>query len=171
MKKQLTKYKISIFVICIILVCPVIVRARYFEKIENIQGKGIIAEPIFKVESLQEIVTETINKKTKPKEYVFKVKNYVFENNGNSKRISQVDMSYNIQVINEKSNFPVRYELYEFETNQNIINTNGKTEDIFIKKDIEYEKKYRLVVFWENKEGLLENNDNIKIIINSNQIK
>ena len=170
LKKQL-KYRFCIIILSFIVLIPLVVNARYFEKIENIKGKATIAESIFKVENLQETITDTINKESPAKEYVFNIKNYVLENNGITKRISQVDMAYNIEIINEKQNFPIKYELYEEGKSQNLLNENGKTEDIFISKDIEYLKTYKLVVYWENKEGTLENTDNVKIIVNSSQVK
>ena len=67
--------------------------------------------------------------------------------------------------------FPIKFELYEVDKNENLLNENGKTADFNINKDIEYEKVYKLIVKWEEKEGILESNDNIKIIVNSSQIK
>ena len=169
--KNKKKFKIWISILSIMILFPVIVNARYFEKLENFEGRGTIAEPIFKVEKLQDTINTTINKESGIQEYIFKIKNFVLEDDGISKRISQVDMIYNIEIINEKENFPVRYELYELDTDQNLLNENGIIKDIVINKNIEYEKNYRLVVFWENKDGILENTDNIKIIINSSQLK
>ena len=101
-------YKVCIIIVVLILLSPLIVQARYFEKIENIKGKGKIAEPIFKVENLQNTIIKTIDKETILEEYNFVIKNYEIENNGINKRISQVDMKYNIQIVNEKSNFPYK---------------------------------------------------------------
>ena len=44
-------------------------------------------------------------------------------------------------------------------------------EEELFSKNKEYEKTYKLVICWDNKEGVLENEDNIKIIINPTQIK
>lgn len=165
------KHKICISLLSFLILIPIVANARYFEEIKNIKGKGIIAEPIFEVENVQNTIVETINKETNLKEYIFKIKNYYLENNNVIERISQVDMSYNIEVINEKENFPIKYELSELDKEENLLNEKGKTENFVINKDIKYEKIYKLKVSWNDKQGILENTDNIKIIVNSSQIK
>ena len=171
-KNKIVKIKDKIFItLCTIILIPIVVNARYFEQVESFKGKGSIAEPIFKVQNLQSTILENIDKESKNKEYLFSVQNYVLEPDKSTKRASQVDMEYSIEVINEKLNFPIRCELYEDGKNENILNDNGKTSNILISKDEYYFKTYRLIVFWEDKEGVLESSDNIKIIINSSQVK
>lgn len=170
-KNKQFKYRLCIVILSVAILIPIIANARYFEKIENIKGKATIAEPIFKVEKLQETIVDTINKESSAKEYVFCIKNYVLENGNTTKRISQVNIAYTIEIINEKKNFPVKCELYEVGKNENLLNSQGKTKDIVISKDTEYLKTYKLVVSWENKEGTLEETDNIKIIVNASQVK
>ena len=123
------KRKATIFILILIITFPLVVNARYFEKIENIKGKAIIAEPIFKVETIQDTIIQTIDKETDIKQYVFKIKNYETENNGTSKRVSQVDMLYNIEIINEKENFPIKIALYEINSTENLLKENKKTEE------------------------------------------
>lgn len=160
-----------VLIISIILLIPLVTYARYFEKIENIKGKAIIAEPIFRVENLQDKIVEVVNKESKIKEYIFEVRNYEVEPDGIEKRISQVDMEYNIEIKHEKNNFPIKCELYEVEKNENLLQQNNKTENFKTEKNKEYVKKYKLCVRWERKSEALENSDNVKIIINSNQVK
>lgn len=165
------KRKIIIFVLISIITIPLIANARYFEKIENIKGKATIAEPIFKVETLQDTIVQTVNKESVIKEYVFKIKNFELENNGVSKRISQADMLYNIEIARKAANFPVQYELYEINSTENLLQDNKKTKDFKVNKDIEYEKTYKLIAEWQDREGILDTSDIVEIRINATQEK
>ena len=165
------KRKIIIFILILIITIPLIANARYFEKIENIVGKAKIAEPIFKVENLQDAIIQTVNKESVIKEYVFKIKNFELENNGSSKRISQVDMLYNIEIDKRAANFPIQYELYEINSTENLLQDNKKTQDFKISKDLEYEKTYKLIANWQDREGILDADDIVEIKINATQEK
>ena len=169
--KLKNKYQSCFIIILIIILIPLVVNARYFEKLQNIRGKAFIAEPIFKVENLQETITETINKETQIKDYIFKIKNYELLQDGKNKRISEVDMEYNIQIVESDSKFPIMYELYELEDNKNLLDNTNKTVNYKISKNIEYEKTYKLVVCWKNKQENLSNEDVVKIVVNSSQTK
>ena len=162
--------KICLLLILIFILIPIITYARYFEKIEAIKGKATIAEPIFIVESLSEKIISEINKESGEKEYIFKIKNYIKENE-NKKRICEVNMSYNIEIINKNDSFPVKYELYEINSTENLIENDNKTKEIDILKNVEYEQTYKLVATWQEKDLDLASNDNVRIIINSSQIK
>lgn len=120
---------------------------------------------------MQNTVQQTIDKTSEISTYKFSIKNYVLENDQTTKRISEVDMEYDIQIQNEKENFPIKYELFEEEKNVNLLDENGKTGKINIKAKQEYEKVYSLVVTWDEKSGELSDSNNINIIVNSSQIK
>ena len=162
--------KICLLLILIFILIPIITYARYFEKLENVKGKATIAEPIFIVENLSEKITSEINKESEEKEYIFKIKNYIKESE-NTKRISEVDMTYNIEIVNENNNFPAKYELYKINSTENLIENDNKTKEISILKKVEYEETYKLVATWQNKDSELASNDNVRIIINSSQVK
>ena len=99
---------IIIFILLLSFTNPIF--ARYYEILEMFSGKAIIAEPIVKIESLQDTIEMEINKETRIKEYNFVIRNY--ENIGNIKRINEVDFLYDIEIKNSSDNFPIKYELY-----------------------------------------------------------
>ncbi len=140
--------------------------ARYYESLGKIHGKAVIAEPIVKIESLQDTINLEMNKDIGEKEYYFVIKNYeldVF----NNKRVSEVDFTYNIEIKSTNSNFPVKYYLMDCLTGEIVSNKN-----VFeIKKNIEYERKYKLVISWNDIEGEISLNNNIEINIRVLQVK
>lgn len=138
--------------------------ARYYESVAKIRGKAIIAEPIIRVEPLQDTIKTEINKKSQIKEYYFIVKNYELDVN-NQKRINEVDFICNIEIKNSNDNFPVRYELYDCEKNEEILNGKKISKDINIIKNMEFEKKYKLLVYWDDVENMSNSND-VEIVIN-----
>lgn len=166
---SIKKRKLSI-VVAIILIIPTISFARYYEKIQNIKANATIAEPIFKVENHREKINQTIDKESYIEEYTFSIKNYEIDSITNNKRISQVDLEYMIEIINEKENFPIEYKLYEVDNNLEILNNQNKTELIRIDSNIEYERTYKLVVLWSEKDKELDSNTSLKICVNASQV-
>ena len=62
------------------------------------------------------------------------------------------------------------YELYDCENEEKLLNGGDISEKICINKNIEFEKTYKLVVSWEDKNELVGNLDDIEIIVNIEQI-
>lgn len=141
--------------------------AQYYENLGKIVGNAIIAEPIFKVESIPQIVISDFNKKTPNKEYYFVVKNYEVTE-GSNKRITEVDFDFDIEIKNSDNNFPIKYELYDCSNGEEILNNLNKTERINVKKNIIFENKYKLVISWNTKEEM-SSLDNIDILVNASQ--
>jgi len=156
------------FIIIFIILLGNIVFARYYKKITNISKNFSILEPIFNVEKLSDYsVINEYNKYSGNKEYFFKVKNYEIKDN--IKRISEVNFNYTIKIINSNNYFPIRYELYDADTNTLILKDSILTEKIFVAKDIEYEKNYKLNVIWDDEKEIAGDMTNIGIEVNAYQ--
>lgn len=149
---------------------PTLSNAIYYEILENIRGKCTIAEPIFKVQNLQDTIFQEIDKTSKIDTYKFSIKNFILENN-QSKRISEVDLEYEIEVLSEDKNFPIKYELFEEGENVNLLKENNKTDKIKIESNKEYEKIYTLKVTWNKKNENISDSNSLKIVVNSSQLK
>ncbi|MBR3614617.1 MAG: hypothetical protein IKL55_05515 [Clostridia bacterium] len=121
MKIKISKNKLKTIPIIILLILnfsnPIF--ARYYERLEQFLGKASIAEFIIKVEPLQDTIITEINKESLVKEYNFCVKNYLID--GNMKRINEVDCLYDIEIKNSSKNFPIKYELYDLKTGEEIL--------------------------------------------------
>lgn len=164
-KKKIKKQIVILsFIIIIFLQMPCF--ARYYEILGKMNGKARIAEPIVKVESLQDTMNLEMNRNIEEKEYHFIIKNYEVSST-NNKKISEVDFSYNIEIKCSNNNFPVKYELIDCSTGEIVLN-NSSFE---MKKNIEYEKEYKLVVKWSDVEGEINLNNNIDINIKVLQMK
>lgn len=164
------KLKFKFFaIITFFLICystPIF--ARYYEGLERFSCKGTIAEPIMKVETLQETIEMKIDKENTIKEYKFIVKNYEIINN--KKRISEVDFLYDIEIKKSDNNFPIKCKLFEVETGKELLNGSNKVQGLEILKNIEYEKEYKLQVIWEDKNNMTAESS-IDILISANQKK
>lgn len=158
-----------ILIISFLLICystPIF--ARYYESLECFSGKAIIAEPIIRVEKMQETINMQINKENKIEEYNFVVKNYEIDANG--KRINEVDFLYDIEIKNSDNNFPIKCKLFEVETGKELLNGTTRVQGLEILKNVEYEKEYKLQVEWENKEKMSEE-CTVDILITASQKK
>lgn len=165
-KKVLKILVISLIFICFYLQLPTF--ARYYESIENILGQGVIAEPIIIVENLSDTISMEVNKKTEVKEYNFIIKNYELDSS-NNKKISEVDFCYDISIQNYDDNFPIEYELYDCITGEELLNGRNNSDKFQILKNVEFEKEYKLVVSWKDKNDM-SSIDDIDIIINISQV-
>lgn len=143
--------------------------AQYNEILNKIFVNGTIARPIIVVEKLQDTVIAKIDKDSENKEYYFKVKNYII-NESEEKIITEVDFDFSIEIKNSNNNFPIKYELYDCENKKRLLNGKDISEKIYINKNIEFEKTYKLVVSWEDKKELVGNLDDIEVIVNIEQI-
>ena len=116
--------------------------ARYYEKISNIKLLFSIPEPIVDIEKSQDTIVKKIISNTQIQEFCFTIRN--FKNMENCKKISEVDFEFEIEIKKSNSIFPIKYELYDYLTNEKILLENNKTEKNFVYKNIEFEKKYKL---------------------------
>ncbi len=116
---------------------------------------------------MQNTINTQIDKNTKLEESYFKLKNYVLENQ--SKRINETEFLCDIEVRLTDENFPVKLELYNCETGEELLNGKNKVEGILIPKNSEFERKYKLVVLWEKKENMSAESD-VNIIVSASQI-
>lgn len=112
------------FALCLIFFEPQIF-ARYYETLDTITAEATIAEPIIKVEALQDTIKMEINKESNITQYSFIVKNYEIDSN-NKKRINEVDFLYDIEIKNSSENFPIRYELYDVSEGEEILQGTSK---------------------------------------------
>lgn len=142
------KRKISILLIIIIITFSSNVLARYYEKISDIKLSLNIAEPIINVEKNQDTLIKSINSKTPMQEFYFTIKNY--NNIENVKKISEVDFEFEIEIKNLNDAFPIKYTLYDCLTNENVVLENNKTSKIYMYKNIEFERCYKLCVIYES---------------------
>lgn len=166
MKKLKLKTTLIISFLLICYSTPIF--ARYYEILENFSGKATIAEPIIKVEQMQDTINMEINKENEIKEYKFIVKNYETDEKG--KRINEVDFLYDIEIKNSNEKFPIKCELFEIETGKELLNGTSKVQNLEIPKYVEYEKEYKLQVKWENKENMSTENV-VDILITASQKK
>lgn len=126
--KQKKKLKL-IFLISLVIICfsnPIF--ARYYETLQSFSGKATIAEPIIKIENLQDTIKMEVNKESNIEEYNFIIKNYELEEN--QKRINEVYFEYSIEIKNTCENFPIRYELYDVESGEELLKGTNKISRI-----------------------------------------
>ncbi len=114
----------------------------YFEKISNIKLYFSKAKPILKIESLQNTISKEISQNAPIQEFYFTIKNY--EEVNLKKNISEIPFFLEINLENSNSNFPIKYKIYDCEKNEEV------SEKIFIDKNVEFFKKYKVVVIWQN---------------------
>ncbi len=160
------KKKFFILLLLIIANFSTNVFARYYEKISNINLSFNIAEPIIIVEKKQDTIIKNINSNSPIQEFYFTIKNY--KNIENNKKISEVDFEFDIEIKNSDDTFPIKYELYDCLSNENILLEDNRTEKIDVFKNIEFEGCYKLCVVYENKNSQSTSNS-IDIEININQ--
>lgn len=110
-----------------------------------IKGQAQIAEPIFIVEN-NPVVDITESKENG--EYVFKVKNYNEQN-----KISEIDLKYKVEIISNL-NDAISVEVYQDENKIDLI--EGKTEDIILSKNNKEEREYKIKIFYDNENNVLE---------------
>lgn len=79
-------------------------------------------------------------------------------------------MEFNIEIENKNENFPIKIELFNLDTGEELLQGSDKTNTFIIKKNIIFENTYKLVISWQEKENMSAEND-INILINSSQIK
>lgn len=139
--------------------------ARYYETINAGSYYAKIAEPIFMVLPIQETYEFEANEQNINKEYYFIVKNY----DDNNPKVSEVDLEFDIEIELSNNNFPVSFKLYDCISNEEIIlDSLNRTEKIFIEKNTVFERQYKLVTYWNEKQEMSENVE-INIVVNASQ--
>lgn len=153
---KLSKKIVAIFAIFMTL--AVNSYARYFKSI-NVKYHGQIAEPIIQVRgTTAQMVNSDYNRNSGELEYIFDIKNYEIEDSGN-KRITEVDFDYEIYLEETNNDFPVKYELYDMSTGEELLNGNNKTLPKHIYGNAEYLKTFKLVAKWDESKTLSGNKD------------
>ncbi len=170
MKKSVKKLN-KVFILFILLVIGS--NMSYGRYYKSIQGKyeGIIAEPIIKIQRIsQKVVEDNYMKSTQGLEYVFDVVNYSVDELGN-KKISEVDFCYIITLKETNNNFPVRFELYDMSTGEELLQGRSCSLQMNIKKGIEYTKRYKLIAIWDDNKELNGSVDDVDIEVEIIQCK
>ncbi len=121
---QKIKFKILFFLSIGIISFSTPIFARYYEKIENVSAYATIAEPIIKVEALQDVIIKEVTENMQVEDYYFCVKNY--DQNDVNKRINEIDFSYSIEIKMSNEKFPVKFKLYDIETGEELLKGNNK---------------------------------------------
>ena len=152
--------------VCLIIFMAITINsyARYYKKI-SIRYQSNLAEPIVKVEEISnKILDNNYNRNTGQLEYMFCIKNYEIDESG-SKRISDVDFNYEMLIDESNHSFPIKYELYDMDSGEQLLKDNMKTDPKHIYRNKEYVKNYMLVASWDSNKELIGNIDitNIKI--------
>ena len=128
----------------------------------NIQSDAEIAKPILEVEKDSEIIITEDNKNG---EYRFKVKNY-----NALEEISEVDLKYYIEILEDNLDNSIQYELYR--EDEKIELKNNRTEQMEFHKDKKEEQIYTLKVQYNSNENHIGDIiDEIQIKVHSEQLK
>ena len=128
----------------------------------NIKNNTQIAKPILEVEKGPEIIITEENKKG---EYTFKVKNY-----NQAEEISQVDLTYYIEILENDLENSIQYELYN--QNEKIELKENKTREMSFHKDLKEEQNYTLIVTYDASKNTIEDiMQDIQIKVHSEQLK
>lgn len=155
-----------VFVVLILIVITFSTNAfaRYYKKISNIKLLLNIAEPIINVEKNQDTIIKSINPNTPMQEFYFTVKNY--KNIDNVKKISEIDLEFEMEILNSDDTFPIKYELYDCLTNEKVLLDDNKSSKIDMYKNVEFERCYKLCVIYENQNSNSTENS-IDIVVNA----
>lgn len=128
----------------------------------QIKGNGSVAEPIIVVENNPEIQLTAIKNEGN---YNFLVKNY----NENGK-ITQIDMKYNIELLNKEDD-SILIKL--FRNNEEIKIENNKSEYFTLTKDNKKQDEFRLEIKYDKSKStsIEEILQDIQIKVHSEQVK
>ena len=121
-----------------------------------------IAKPILEVEKNSEVIITEANRKG---EYEFKVKNY-----NDLEEVSQVDLKYYIEILEEDLDKSIKYELYK--ENEKVELKENKTEEMKMNRGQKEEQVYTLKVEYDsNKNSIGDIIQDIQIKVHSEQLK
>ncbi len=157
-------HKKIIYLFVIILISILFLTGISFGKIIQdtiLKNHVAIAKPILEVEKNSEVI---INQDNQKGEYEFKVKNY-----NPSEEVSEVDLRYYIEVLEENSNKAIQYELYK--ENQKIELQDNKTNEMYLNNNEKQEHLYKLTVKYDAEKNTVGDifND-IQIKVHSEQV-
>ena len=164
-KKHRNKNR-EILIICMILIMAI----TFFSGVSvgkaiynsNIKNNTQIAKPVLEVEKGSEIIITEDNKKG---EYTFIVKNY-----NQAEEISQVDLTYYIEILESDLNNSIQYQLYK--DNEPLELKENRTEKMTFHKDLKEEQQYTLKVTYDNRKNTIEDiMQDIQIKVHSEQLK
>lgn len=128
----------------------------------NIKNNTEIAKPILEVEKGSEIIITEDNKKG---EYIFTVKNY-----NSQEEVSQVDLTYYIEILEDKFDDCIQYQLYK--DNEQIEIKENKTQKMTFHRNLKEEQKYTLKVTYDDSKNTMEDiMKDIQIKVHSEQLK
>ena len=168
-KKENKKHKNKqqeLIVICIILIIGI----TFFSGISvgkavynsNIKNNTQIAKPVLEVEKDSEIIITEDNKKG---EYTFTVKNY-----NQAEEISEVDLIYYIEILENDLNDSIQYQLYK--DNEKLELKENRTKEMTFHKDLKEEQSYTLKVTYDDSKNTIEDiMQDIQIKVHSEQLK
>ncbi len=165
MKSKLIKIVHVILFLLLLILFQIVdfSNSKYSTNLFQIYGAQI-AEPIIILESFKED-NKLVNKLDFPLEYEFEIKNY------NELKTNEVDFIYNIEIEESNLNFPIKYKIIDLSNNQEIKIENNISEDLKIKKETKEEKKYKLVIEWEDEKEELSQMIDLKLKLNLKQYK
>lgn len=127
----------------------------------NIKNNTRIAKPVLEVEKGSEVIITEDNKRG---EYKFKIKNY------NQEQITEVDLTYYIEILEEDLNNFIQYQLYKDDKILEL--KENKTEKMTFNKDIKEEQNYTLKVTYDDSINTIEDiMKDIQIKVHSEQLK
>lgn len=138
------KRKIVIIMIILILVTPLKNFAKYYKTISNIKLTFEIANPIIEIEKDETIFKRVNMQDNIIDEFYFKIKNY------NDSKISEIGFIYKIEILNTNNDIPIEIELYDCETEKELLNGGNESEPINLPKNIRKEDKYKIIIKTEN---------------------
>lgn len=162
MNRKIKERKKEIMLIIIINITMILLfsgvsLAKAFSKIK-IETKAEIAEPILKIESNSTINITKIEEK---KVYNFKVKNY-----DETKKITQIDLEYCIEII---SNTDYRVYFKTYKNNEEIQMDGNKTQYFLLEKEKEQEDNYKIEIIFDKNYFVEETKEEIKIKLHARQ--
>lgn len=158
--------KQQIMIICIILLIGI----TFFSGVSigkavhntSIKSNTEIAKPILEVEKASEII---ITEENNTGEYHFTVKNY-----NDAEEISQVDLQYYIEILDDNIDNAIEYKLYK--DNEKLELQDNKTQKMMLSKDTKDEQSYTLKVeYHADKNTIGDIIDEIQIKVHSEQLK
>ena len=128
----------------------------------NIKNNTKIAKPILEVEKDSEVIITEENKKG---EYTFTIKNY-----NQAEEISQVDLTYYIEILENDLDNAIQYQLYK--DNEIVDLKENRTETMTFRKDLKEEQQYTLKVTYDDSKMTIEDIiQDIQIKVHSEQLK
>ena len=158
--KNIKKKVLILLVIFTLTILPINSIAKYYEEIKNIKLYFYLAKPILKIEKSQNTIIKEISRKSEIENFYFTIKNYELINN--EKVISEVPFFIDLELNNSNKNFPIEYKIYDCDTGNEIKNK------IFVDKNIEFEKRLKIMAIWNKNSQNSEYNET-NIIFNVEQ--